>query len=150
MAAAVDVFPTGDALEPVKPPHPSTFSHADLGRILETADVVETWLAAVREYALDQAKQGKAIPGRKLVEKIANRKWVNEGKAFGALKAHGIDPFTEPKIVSPAEADRRLGKGGKTITAGLTHRPVTGVKLVDEKNKAPALDHPGRVFGAIE
>lgn len=132
LAAARDVFPTGDATDVVAPPSPDTFSVEDLSRILANAEIVETWLAAVRAHCHQQAERGVTIPGFKLVEKIGNRRWQKSVDVAAKLTSAGIDPHAAPKLVSPAEAERRLGgkKAAKEFIAQFTERPVTGSHLV--------------------
>ncbi len=122
----------------LNPPPVEVMSPRDLGRVLDAADTVDTWIGAVRKEAERRALSGTPIPGRKLVETVANRKWVDEVSAAHALRAAGVEPYDQ-KIVSPAEAERRGGRGVKPVVAELTHRPVTGVKLVPESHKAPAI-----------
>lgn len=145
LKAAQDVFPTGDPLEPVTPPHPSAFSTEQLAVLLRSADIVETWLSKVRENALERAMGGHAIPGYKLVSKIGHRKWTGGDSAVVQfLQSIGCDPWNK-KLVTPAEAEKRIGKKAATVVGRMTNRPVTGVVLVPDSDKRPASD-PGQAF----
>lgn len=137
LKAAQAVFPSLDVTKPVRPPHPTTYSPADLGSILRTLDHVDTWTTAMREHAFEQAMNGVKIPGYKLVEKIGNRKWLDEDKAAAALREIRVDPF-ESFVVSPAAAEKR--KAPKALVDKLTYRPITGKKLVPESAKGAELN----------
>lgn len=139
LRVAREVFPKGDPEKPVKPPHPSTFSAAQLGKLLDSCNVVEAWIAALRQHAEERAQSGVAIPGFKLIETIGNRRWDNEDTAIAALETAGVDPYDQ-KVISPKEAERRLGKARIKLLPK-TARPVTGVKLVHESDKRPALNN---------
>jgi len=147
--AAVDVFPTGDISAPAAPPSPDTFSSQDLAKILQTADTVEVWLKAIRAEAQARAERGLAVPGYKLVESVGNRKWIDENVAAAAIRGSGGNPYTQ-KIISPAQAEKLLGRAGKPLVAPLVVRPVSGVKLVPETDKRPAITDRASVFGRIE
>lgn len=123
----------------VEPPEPRTMTPEQLAKVLGAAALIETWLAAVRETAHANAIAGTKVPGYKLVEKIGNRRWTDETAAADALRAAGVDPYVEPKLVTPAEAERRVGRGRRALLEPLTTRPTTGVALVPEHDKRPAI-----------
>lgn len=151
LKAAQEVFPALDANEPVTPPSPETFTSEQLSKLLQTADIVETWLKAVREHAADRLARGVAVPGWKLVERIGNRRWISETQAAGALQAIGVDPWAPREVISPAQAEKKLGKA-KGMVAKLVERPVTGAVMVPESDKRPALnasDAAAKLFEAI-
>lgn len=138
LAVAQDVFPKGDPHEPVAPPAPSTFTTEQLGELLQTAGLIELWISGLRDEAYERARAGQKVPGFKLVQKQGNRKWIDEARAEASLRAAGVDPFSEPKLVSPAEAERRLKKQ-KVLVKDLAFKPVTGAALVAEGDKRPEL-----------
>jgi hypothetical protein len=144
-AAAVEVF--GKA-GPVTPPNPASLTAERIAEVLTLADAVETWIEVVRKEAYSRASSGLTIPGRKLVERLGNRKWTDERRARDVLEQHGVDPMVH-ELVSPAEAERRLGKAQKALVAELTHRPVTGTQLVMDSDKRPALSAGGIPFTAL-
>jgi len=120
-------------------PAPSTLPPETIAEALRRAAIIETWIDAVRQFALAQASRGEAIPGYKLVEKTGNRKWRDEAVALDTTAKAGLaDPYTK-KLFSPAQAEKALGKGGKALVADLCERPVTGVQLVPEGDKRPAI-----------
>jgi hypothetical protein len=78
---------------------------------LDAADVIEAWLGAVRAHAELVANQGQEIPGFKLVDKSATRKWRDEALAAGELSlVFGLDESSiySKKLLSPAQAESAL------------------------------------------
>lgn len=139
------VFPSGHDGPPMPAPAVPRMSAESLANVLHGADVVEAWIEAVRAEALDRARRGSPIPGFKLVETIGNRRWIDEEQAAAALRTLGLDPHAPREVVSPAVAEKKLGKGGKEIVGRLVHRPVTGVKLVPG-NDPRQVANPATVF----
>ena len=141
LAIAQDVFGDGDIDKPLKPPLLESIPPERIAKMLAAADTVEAWIKAVREYATELARRG-GVPGMKLVARLSNRKWKDDAAAARALAAAGADPWTEPKVVSPAQAEKRMG--GKKVAAALveplTERVVTGAVLVSDMDPRPALD----------
>lgn len=112
-----------------------------VGNILDTADVIETWLKAVRDDALFRASNGEAIPGWKLVDSVSNRKWKNENEAAVSLTNDGVEiPYAKPKMPSPAQVEKAIKQAKLDLDiANLVTRETTGVKLVrdtDGRNSA--------------
>ncbi len=146
LAAAANVFDDVETLTPAKTaPDPTELSPAQLGELLGAFPLVETWIKAVRSRAYDLANSGRAIPGYKLVKKVGNRKWNSEAEASAMLAGMGVEPFADPKLITPAEAERRLGKARKKRVEPLTHKPLTGTVLVEETDSRPAIS-VGAVF----
>jgi hypothetical protein len=119
------------------PPLPEQIPSERLGQVLALADTVEQWIEAVRKEAFARASRGDQIPGMKLVARIGNRQWDNETRAAAVLRGLGFDPF-EARLRSPAQAEK-LGPKAKAAVAELTHRPTTGVSLVPDSDRRPAL-----------
>lgn len=131
---------------------PSQMPLEDLGRVFAVAKAIEQWIGAVVSYATKRALEGETVPGCKLVPIRAMRKWVDESQALEGLQACGIDPW-ERKLVSVAEAERRLKKEGKELPKDLSEKKSSGYRLVVEEDPRPKVsDHTlaELEFGAIE
>lgn len=120
---------------------PVALDNLSVGNILDTADVIETWLKAVRDDALFRASSGEAIPGWKLVDSVSNRKWKNENEATALLLGEGVEiPYAKPKLPSPAQVEKAIKQAKLDLDiANLVTREATGVKLVrdtDGRNSA--------------
>lgn len=111
----------------------------ELAATLEKLPIIESWVKATREFAYAEAMAGNAIPGFKLVEKRATRKWANEADAAAALE--NILPRDElyepPSLLSPAKIEKLLGKDGKKQIASLTVAESSGLTLVHQSDKRP-------------
>jgi hypothetical protein len=131
---------------PITPPLLETLSTERLSALLKGAHVIEDWSDAVRAHALTVA-QREAIPGWKVVAKIGNRRWTDENIVRATLETAGVNPYAPLELLSPAQAEKALGRR-KDLLAGLTTRPTTGVQLVIENDKRPAIT-PGTPFTAL-
>ena len=86
--------------------------------------------------AFDRANAGDTIPGYKLVAKRATRKWKHDAQAAAVLKNHGIEPIIE-KVITPAQAEKKLGSDGRQITRDLVTTGTTGLLLVPDTDRRP-------------
>lgn len=128
-----------EVVAPRGAPEPSVMTNEQCSEVLDRAEMLETWIKAVRGEVERRLLAGEPVPGRKLVEILGHSKWVDEGAAVSLLRQRGADPYVEPKLVSPAEAARRIGRGGKDAVAPLVTRPVTGLRVVHQDDKRPAV-----------
>lgn len=146
LGAAVEVFKDGDDLsQPVAPPVLATIPAERLAEILAAADRVESWIDGVRKHALERART-ENIPGYKVVAKIGNRRWKDDTAAASMLEHAGVFPFEPQKVISPAAAEKKLGKrAASALVDPMTERLVTGAALVPTSDKRPALN-AGDVF----
>jgi Protein of unknown function (DUF2800) len=100
------------ALVPVANTDVTTFDAERMARFLAWAPTVEHLIESARQFAYAQAMRGVVIPGWKLVEKRATRKWTDEEQLVEYMKKAEVDPETlyEKKIKSPAQVEKLLGK----------------------------------------
>lgn len=126
-------------------PDPSQLTTPQLGEILAKLPVVEEWISAVRNLAYTRALESgghKCPPGFKLIRKRGNRAWVDEVEAKRVLAKHFVNPMAEPKLISPAQAEKKIGAAGKKIVADLAHMPDRGLTLVPESDSRSAWTRP--------
>ena len=113
----------------------------ELSKTLAKVDLVEDWCRRVREYAFAEAQRGRIAPGWKLVQKRAQRKWIDEENASRLLANLGVEDeemFTK-KLVSPAAAEKLVGKKGVALLGDLIVKESSGVTLVSEDDPRPAV-----------
>lgn len=124
---------------PAAPPAPASFSDEQIGALLYRFDEVEAWIKAVREHALARLTAGAAVPGWKLVEKRATRKWVDEDAVRSWAKAKKLkaSAITTTELLSPAAMEKALGK--KFIPADLIVKQSSGLTLAEEYDPRPAV-----------
>jgi hypothetical protein len=85
---------------------PPLLTNEEVGQMLEKGQHVETWIKALKEYALTECLKGNEVAGWKAVEGRGSRSYVDIDKAFAHLKENGIDdallyeriPLTVAKI----------------------------------------------------
>lgn len=80
---------------------------AALAALYEDAKLFEAWAEAAKEYVKTQAIGGNVALGYKLTERPGRRVWADESAAEQHITKAGANPFD---LVSPAEAERRVGK----------------------------------------
>jgi hypothetical protein len=125
------------------PPAPETLSVERLGQILRAADGVENWLKAVRSHAYRIASEGGTVPGFKLVAgKEGNRTWADEDDAAFALSLAGVadEDLYIRKLITPAAAERIVGKKAAKELAGYVARKPGVPTLVPQSDKRPAIE----------
>jgi hypothetical protein len=95
-------------------PAPALLTPEQFSEILTNLHVLEDWASAVRATAQAKLERGEDVPGWKLVQKRATRKWGNEGDVFAWLTAMGFMPEETlvRKLKSPAQIEKLVGKKG--------------------------------------
>ena len=121
-----------DMLEPEK------YSLAQIAEFLEKAPLVEARISALREFAYQRACAGETIPGFKLVDKRATRRWRDEEAARKQFdKTPGA--MTEPELRSPAQLEKLLGKKRFAHYADLVEKQSSGHTLVPDTDNRPSV-----------
>lgn len=106
---------------------------ASLNRDLNMIPMLEDWVKARRALAHSMAEQGVEFEDHQLVDKIGNRKWADDTAALVAtVQESGIDPFAEPKLLSPAQLEKLLGSKRKALIEPFVVREITGTNLVSK------------------
>lgn len=123
-----------------------------LARDLDLIPMLEDWIKARRAFAHTQAEAGVEIPGYQLVDKIGNRKWVEDQyPLINALMSAGLsgdEMNVEPKLKSPAQMEKLLGAKRKALIEPFVTRDVTGTNLVSaaKTTRPPAKTVAERYF----
>jgi hypothetical protein len=85
----------------------ASLTDEQLGRTLDFADGLESWVKAVRSEAYARASRGQAPTGYKLVQgKGGNRKWADEDAVAAAIPDETIRCVTE--LRTPAQVEKML------------------------------------------
>ena len=118
---------------------PLHLSDEQLAEILDNADVIETWLTAVRGLAYSMISDGRDVPGWKLVPKRAIRKWKDERIVKQRLASEGLDGFLTEGLVTPAQAEKLAKKQGVQLDLfDLVDAESSGMKLARETSSRDA------------
>jgi len=116
-----------DALPSVAP--------AELAKALAAIPLVKERIKAIEEFAYDQASRGVEIPGYKLVDKRAVRRWRSEGDVIEWAQRIKVDPYAQRELLSPAQMEKRVGKAHSI--AAFTESKSSGSVLVPEADDRP-------------
>lgn len=133
-------------------PAPETLTDDQIAQIVTWSGELKKWLSTVEKFALDQANNGHAYPGLKLVEGRSVRRYTDEEAVAKAVEKTGHDPY-EKKLLGITAMTKLLGKKQFQDTLGdLVHKPQGKPTLVPESDKRPALAvaTPETVFQPLE
>ena len=123
---------TTDLLTPEKAAH-----------ILSYQKDFDNFFKRVGEYALNHALSGGDVPGYKLVYGKSNRKWSKGDDIIALILTDmGVEPHGKPKLISPAQAEKKLGKAKGDI-ADYIYKPTGKTILVDESDSREPVDISG-------
>ena len=118
---------------------PESLTNAEIAKILNDADVIETWLKAVREYAKEIIEAGEAVPGWKVQPKRGIRKWKDIRMVKQRLASEGLNDFLVEEVASPAQVEKLAKKQGVQLDLiDLIDQTSSGTTLVRETDKAVA------------
>lgn len=129
------------------PPPPGTLTSEALGKVLDKAELIASWVAAVRAEASARIDHGELVPGWKLVPKRAMRRWSDAQATATLLKQAGLGDADlydyELRTVAQIEklVDNILGKGAfKTqFQPTLVTQESTGSTLVPTDDPRPPI-----------
>lgn len=114
-------------------------------------NVLDPWVRAVDHAAESYMVHGGLLASHKLVRKRANRRWcLPEDEVASVLKTHGIDPFEDPKLVSPAQAEKRLPKAKRAIVDDLAEKPLGELTVAPIDDKRPAVEVAASFAAAVQ
>ena len=132
------------------PPQPTELSDAELGAILDKAEIISSFVSGVRAEASGRLDRGGNVTGWKLVQKRGIRKWIDTSVVSGILadKGYKKDKYVDTKLRSPAQIEKLLKKEKEVFEELTDHisKDSTGTTLVRELDprlaaaKGPASD----------
>lgn len=132
-------------------PEPETLTDDEIAHIVAWSGEIKKWLSKVEKFALDEANNGHAYPGLKLVEGRSVRKYADEDAVAAAVKEAGYDPY-EKKLLGITAMTKLLGKKVFQEKLGdYIHKPAGKPTLVPVADKRPELQvaTPETVFHKI-
>lgn len=128
----------------------------DIGKLLAACEKLEVFIAAVKERAYNDAKRGIKVNGYKLVAQRTSRQWNNPDKVQKiAVKALGSAALTEPKLLSPAQFEKKFKKkkaAMEWLKKNVVHKPggITLAKESDKRKATSIIDADFDVIGDVE
>ena len=122
-------------------PKANTLTPDQMRKALDAKPLIEAWLSAIEAQAKAALTSGENFPGYKLVEGRANRKWIGDTRAVEKRLTDLLDTkaFTEPTLISPAQAEKALGKAKAAVIADLITKPQGSPTLAREDDKRPTI-----------
>jgi hypothetical protein len=102
-------------------------SESEIATWLEQGELVEAFYEELKKVATKRLEDGAAVPGWNLVPKRAIRKW-SEGADLTILPLDYEQLYKEEKI-TPAQAEKLLGKKDKHLLDDLTEKVSSGLTL---------------------
>ena len=108
--------------------------------------MVESFIKDLQQLAHGLMEEGKTVPGWKLVNKRATRQWTDEDKAYDWLEANGVYPLQEPKVISPAAAEKALKKAKIALPDDLVVAVSSGSTIAPESDPRPAVVQIGQTL----
>lgn len=123
---------------------PDSLEDDEIEIILSKADEFISWLGDVKEYALNQALQGKQWKDYKLVEGRSNRKYKNESAAAKIVEDAGFDPY-EHKVLGITAMQKMLGKAKfNELLGDFIEKPQGKPTLVPMSDKRPTMKNTAK------
>lgn len=121
------------------PPNPAEFTDEELGDLLDRAELLRDWVAALQAEASARLDQGKAIPGWKLVPKRASRKW-GDAKAVEAWATEHAPGAFKQVLETPTQIEKKLPDVYETLAEmGYIDSSSSGTTLVADHDPREAL-----------
>ncbi len=123
-----------------EPTPPALLSVEERLRVMEIFPMIKTWMRDVERSIGEMLEQGLDIPGWKLVERRAVRRWANERDTEAWLLAQGLGGMDihEPSVLkSPAQIEKVLGKGGKKLIEDRVTKQSSGLAMVPITDPRP-------------
>lgn len=118
---------------------PDTLEDDEIEIILSKADDLISWGTDIKEYALQQALNGKDWKDWKVVEGRSNRKYTDETLVADTVKNAGFDPY-EHKVLGITAMTKLLGKAKfENLLSAFVEKPKGKPTLVPMSDKRPAL-----------
>ena len=106
---------------------------------LDVVDRLDVWAKKVQDVALDYVVHGGVLRNRKTVRKRTTRRFANEDEAAEVLSALGVDAY-QRKLISPAEAERRLPKVQHPQLENLIEKPLGELTLAAADDPREAIN----------
>lgn len=135
-----------------------------LVKLKHVCDVFADWGKKIEERMLGMLEQGQTVPGFKLVEKMARRKWQSAGDDVAGYMAtvYGIDvnEILPPSLVTITEAEKLLAlkisdkaalKAAKDdVSLRFTIKESSGTTMAPESDRREAINRePAKAFAGV-
>lgn len=137
---------TGEEIHPL-------LSDEEIGALLYRGKFLVQWYTDLENYATEALKQGKAIPGWKLVEGRSNRTFTDQEEAIKAVIAAGYDEAMvyERKPKTLTQLEELMGKADfKEKIGSFVYKPPGKPTLAPASDKREAYSPAATDFAGVE
>lgn len=112
-----------------------------LASLVQNADRIRAGLKKAEEHALGLAQAGVTIPGMKVVDGDKRRVWKDKGNAAKLLRKLGYKPddIAPREMITPAQAEKLVGRKTANLLAPLIEKPKGGPTLVSLDDPRPSI-----------
>lgn len=109
----------------------TTLTPDQVSDLLDKAELVEDFITALRKQATKTLTEGGVLRGWQMAPKRPTRAWSKEADAVKVLLDNGIleKQIYETSIISPAAAEKILGKDRKQVLDSVTTKVSSGLTL---------------------
>jgi Protein of unknown function (DUF2800) len=120
---------------------PPDIEHMPIERvaaILQNVEVLNIFIAGLRQRITRELEAGREVPGWKLVNKRAQRQWLSEEMVQEWADGNDLpgESIYEKKLLSPAQLEKIIGKAA--LPEELYARVSNGTTLVPDTDPRPA------------
>ena len=77
---------------------------------LKWGPIISSFFEAMRQRAKEMLEAAQEVPGFKLVRSKSDRQWKDEEAVKERYKLMGMAIYTEPKLMSPAQLEKKVGR----------------------------------------
>jgi len=109
----------------------TTLTPDQVADLLDKAELVEDFITALRKQATKTLEAGGVLRGWQMAPKRPTRQWTKDSDAVQVLLSAGV-PETqiyETSMITPAAADKLLGKDRKQVLDAVTKKVSSGLTL---------------------
>ena len=110
-----------------------------LREAMDNKKLIESWLSAVSDLVKERLTSGGSFPGYKLVAGRSRRDWSDAEEAATALEVYLGDKTWERTLVSPAKAEKLLGRNSAVNLRELIAVSSGSPAVVPENDKRPPI-----------
>lgn len=140
----------GESVTPIKPM--DRLTETEIASILRHKKAITDWLNGVEQLAVHSLTTGDDVTGGqfKLVAGRSKRTWRDERAAINSLHrmGWGDEDLYKQTFITPAQAEKLVGKAGKKELADLIQSEQGKPTLAPAEDKRPALNRgPEADFG---
>lgn len=139
-----------DSIPADLPPAPEILPPALFAEMLPKLEILEQWVKAMKQHAHQTIERGGDVPGYKLVNKRATRKWRSEEQVRRWLdeRNYADTEILDMSLKTPAQIEKLVGK--KSLPEEFVKKESSGFTLTEVTDARPAVVfHVGEEFAAL-